>query len=156
MSKKLPLIIVSMLAACLLCSYPVAAANIPGPQYLAADGKPVSIAADKPVTLLVVFKPDCKDCQAELPIVGSLAQNNPDTLNVALLVYGRQPADIAEYVERFQSIGNIAVYADPDKLSKTQYSIHYVPYLVFSIPKAHNSTLSRLKAVLSVKRFFNQ
>ncbi|MEI6285909.1 MAG: hypothetical protein WCP79_05350 [Bacillota bacterium] len=105
--------------------------NIRELQYIASDGKVVNIAATKPLTMLVIFKPECQDCQTELPLIQNIAKEYVEKLNVSLIVYGKQPKDIADYVVQFGNIANVTVYADPDKLSKFQFSIRYVPCLVF-------------------------
>jgi len=108
-----------------------AVTNISELQYFAPDGAKTAITAAKPLTLLVIFKPDCKDCQAELPLVQNIAREFADKLNIALVVYGQPVADVLGFVQQFQIISNIAVYADPDKLAKAQFAIRYVPFLVF-------------------------
>ncbi|MFA6075159.1 MAG: thioredoxin-like domain-containing protein [Negativicutes bacterium] len=111
--------------------------------------------------MLVIFKPECKDCQLELPLVQKIAKEYSEKLNVTLIVYGKQSADIAEYVKQFQDFSNISVCADPEKLSKTQFAIRYVPCIVLfdakgklqDIIQTDNGIVEQSKIEIAINRY---
>ena len=153
--------IIVVLGLLCFCNMAHALDNISELQYLAPDGKAVSIAATKPLTMLVIFKPECKDCQAELPLIQNIAKEYREKLNIALSVYGKQPTNISEYVEQFRNSNNVVVYADPDKISKAQLSIRYVPCLVFfdvngkllEIIQAEQGVVEQSSITIAVERY---
>ena len=145
MNQQIKVLVVVMTLWLLLLSDPVQAViNISELEYFTPDGTKTTIAATKPLTMLVVFKPDCQDCQAELPIVQSLAGKYAARLNIAFVVYGQPAGEIIDFYQQFRAISNISVYADPDKRSKPQFSIRYVPCIVFF--DSHGQLLETMQA----------